>query len=264
MKKIISFCLTLLLLQSVFCLVLSPIAISAQTQEVLTNQKVIEMVKTGISNQIIIAKIKSSKNSFDTSTKAIQALKTVGVNDSIILEMVQNASSGAEKSQDDSTSNNKSTDSGEKLTLPDGTPVKLRIARNMSSADAKTGETVDFEVLEDVKVGETVIIARGAVALGTVTNGKPKGRMGKGGKLDITIDSVRLVSGEKIALRAVKENKGSGSTGAMTGAIVASSILFFPAAPFFLLMKGKDIKIPKGTELTAYTNSDITLSADKF
>lgn len=148
--------------------------------------------------------------------------------------------------------------------LEDGTPVKMRINRTMSSADAKTGETIDFEILEDVKVGETVVINRGANALGTVTRGKPKGRMGKGGKLDINIDSVRLVSGEKIALRAVKETKGGSHTGAMTGAIVASSILFFPAAPFFLFMKGKDITIPKGTEITAYVNGAVPLDAKKF
>ncbi len=148
--------------------------------------------------------------------------------------------------------------------LQDGTPLKLRINRNMSSADAKTGETIDFEVLEDVKFGEMIIIPRGSTALGTVTRGKPKARMGRGGKLDINIDSVRTVTGEKIALRAIKEGKGKGSTGAMTGAIVATSILFFPAAPFFLFMKGKDIKIPKGTEITAYVNGDSALEKDKF
>ncbi len=148
--------------------------------------------------------------------------------------------------------------------LQDGTPVKLRTTRNMSSADDKTGATVDFEVLEDVKVGETVVIPRGGVALGTVTRGKPKARMGRGGKLDINIDSVRLVSGEKVALRAVKGTKGRDNTGAMTGAIVATSILFFPAAPFFLFMKGKDITIPKGTEITAYINGDIPLEPSKF
>lgn len=148
--------------------------------------------------------------------------------------------------------------------LQDGTPIKLRTSRNMSSADDKTGATVDFEVLEDVKVGETIVIARGGTALGTVTRGKPKGRMGKGGKLDINIDSVRLVSGEKVALRAVKETKGGSHTGAMTGAIVASSILFFPAAPFFLFMKGKDITIPKGTEITAYINGDVPLEQSRF
>ncbi|MEJ7849372.1 MAG: PEGA domain-containing protein [Pyrinomonadaceae bacterium] len=148
--------------------------------------------------------------------------------------------------------------------LQDGTPLKLRINRNMSSADAKTGETVDFEVLEDVKLGEIIVVPRGATALGTVTRGKAKARMGRGGKLDINIDSVRTVTGEKIALRAIKETKGKGSTGAMTGAIVASSILFFPAAPFFLFMKGKDIKIPKGTEITAYVNGDSALDKNKF
>lgn len=148
--------------------------------------------------------------------------------------------------------------------LLDGTPIKLRLGRNMSSADAKTGETVDFEVLEDVKIGEVIVIQRGGVALGTVTRGKPKGRLGKGGKLDINIDSVLTVTGEKIALRAVKQTKGYNSTAPMTGAIVAAGILFFPAAPFFLFLKGKDIKIPKGTEITAYINGDASLDRDRF
>ena len=33
--------------------------------------------------------------------------------------------------------------------LEDGTPVKLRINRTISSADARVGETIDFEVLEE-------------------------------------------------------------------------------------------------------------------
>ena len=88
--------------------------------------------------------------------------------------------------------------------------------------------------------------------------------MARGGKLDINIDSVRLVSGEKAALRAVKEVKGGGHTGAMTGGIVATSLVFFPAAPFFLFMHGKDISIPKGTEITAYVNGDMRLDLSKF
>ncbi len=42
----------------------------------------------------------------------------------------------------------------------------------------------------------------------------------------------------------------------MTGAIVATSIVFFPAAPLFLFVHGKDITIPSGTEITAYVNGD--------
>lgn len=148
--------------------------------------------------------------------------------------------------------------------LEDATPVKLRINRNMSSADAQLNETVDFEVLEEVKVHEVVVIPRGGTAWGTVTEAQPKRRMGRGGKLNINIDNVRLASGEKVALRAIKDVKGGGHQGAITGAIVATSIVFFPAAPLFLLVHGKDITIPKGTEITAYINGDVPLDPKKF
>jgi hypothetical protein len=148
--------------------------------------------------------------------------------------------------------------------LEDGIPVKLRTARTISSADAHTGDTLDFEVLEDVSVKDTLVIPKGGIAWGTVTDAQPKRRMGRGGKLDINIDSVRLVDGEKVPLRAVKDVKGGGHTGAMTGAMVGTAIVFFPAAPLFLFMHGKDITIPKGTEITAYINGDTRLEEAKF
>ncbi|MCI0625909.1 MAG: PEGA domain-containing protein [Acidobacteria bacterium] len=148
--------------------------------------------------------------------------------------------------------------------LEDGTPIKMRITRTLSSADAKVDDRVDFEVLEEIKVGDVVVVSRGALALATVTEAQPKRRMGRAGKLNVNIDTVRLVSGEKIPLRAVKEVKGGGNQGKMTGAIVATSIVFFPAAPLFLFVHGKDITIPKGTEITAYINGNTPLDPSKF
>jgi hypothetical protein len=46
--------------------------------------------------------------------------------------------------------------------------------------------------------------------------------------------------------------------------MVATGILFFPAAPLFLFMKGKNITIPKGTEITAYVAADTPLDQAKF
>jgi PEGA domain len=148
--------------------------------------------------------------------------------------------------------------------LEDGTPVKLKLNRTISSADAHVNDTVDFEILEQVTVKGDIVIPRGGIAWGTVTEAEPKRRMARGGKLNVNIDSVRLASGEKIPLRAVKDMKGGGHVGAMTGAMVATAIVFFPAAPLFLFMKGKDITIPQGTEITAYTSGDIPLDASKF
>ncbi len=150
------------------------------------------------------------------------------------------------------------------FTLEDGTPVKIRINRTVSSADATVGETIDFEVLEEVRVNDVLVIPKGGLAFATVTAAQAKRRMARGGKLDINIDYVRLVDDEKAALRAVKELKGGGHTGAMTGAIVATSLVLWPAAPFFLFMHGKDITIPKGTEITAYASGDMKLDIARF
>ena len=148
--------------------------------------------------------------------------------------------------------------------LAEDTPVRVKITRTMSSKDARVDERVDFEVLEDVKVGDAVVIPRGAMAIATVTEAHPKRRMGRSGKLKMNIDYVRLASGDKVALRAVKGGNGGNHIAAMTGAMVATSIVFFPAAPLFLFMHGKDITIPKGTEVTAYVAADTPLDPSKF
>ncbi len=168
----------------------------------------------------------------------------------------------AAQAAQDSSSTNYTSAKG--FVLEDGTPVKIRINRTISSGDAHVGDTVDFEVLQDVSVNGTLVVPKGGLAFATVTEAQAKRRMARGGKLDINIDYVKLVSSEKAALRAVKDLKGGGHTGAMVGGMVATSLVFFPAAPFFLFMHGRDITIPKGTEVTAYVNGDMKLDIAKF
>lgn len=150
------------------------------------------------------------------------------------------------------------------MALLDGTPVKLRLARNLSSNVEELGNTVDFEVLEEIRIGDTLVVRKGAAAIGTVTEAAKSRRMGRAGKLNVAIDHVRTTANEKVALRAVRESEGGSNAGKMTGAIVATSIVFFPAAPLFLLWKGKEYKIPKGTEITAYVNGDFPLAKAKY
>jgi hypothetical protein len=148
--------------------------------------------------------------------------------------------------------------------LEDAVPMRLRFNRTVSSADAHVGDTVDFEVLQDISVNGTLVVPKGGIAVGTVTEAQPKRRMARGGKLEINVDYVKLADGDKAALRAVKGGSGGGHTGAMTAGIVATGLVFFPAAPFFLFMHGKDITMPKGAEFTAYVNGDMKLDIAKF
>jgi hypothetical protein len=149
-------------------------------------------------------------------------------------------------------------------TLLDGTPVKLRLSETISSAEAKTNQEIPFEVVEEVKVDDVVVLPKGATAMGTVTEADHKKSMGRAGKLNIAIKYTRLADNEKAALRATKDTKGGGHVGAMTGAMVATAIVFFPAAPLFLFIHGKDITIPQGTEITAFVEGDMHLDMSKF
>jgi hypothetical protein len=123
---------------------------------------------------------------------------------------------------------------------------------------------VEFEVLEEIRSQGVLIVPKGGVALGTVTEAQPKRRMARGGKLEIVMDSVRLEDGEKAALRATKGGNGGGHTGAMTAGIVATALVCIVCAPLFLLMHGKDITIPKGTEIPTFVNGNMPLDLAKF
>ncbi|HXR33364.1 MAG TPA: PEGA domain-containing protein [Verrucomicrobiae bacterium] len=148
--------------------------------------------------------------------------------------------------------------------LPDGTKVPLVLGRELSSGKESAGNRVDFEVTEDVKVKDAVVIPKGSLAMGTIVEAQARRRLGRAGKLDVRIEEVRLADGSRARLRAMQESKGKGRQGLMTGAMIATGVLFFPAAPVFLFMRGKDVVIAKGTPVASYIDGDTQLDAAKF
>ena len=177
--------------------------------------------------------------------------------------LAQSSSPPAPPGQSQST-NGQPTGPSRGFVLQDGTAVTLRLDRSLSSADAHAGDRVDFEVAEEISVDRIVVIPKDSPASGTVIEAHKKRRLGRAGKLDVTIGSVQLVDGEKATLRAVKESQGGSHTGIVAGGIVATSLIVWPVAPVFLLLHGKDVTIPKGTEVTAYISGDVKLDPAKF
>jgi hypothetical protein len=55
---------------------------------VLTNSDILNMNRMGLSTEVLVAKIKSSPNNFDTSPSQLQQLKSSGLPDAVILAMV--------------------------------------------------------------------------------------------------------------------------------------------------------------------------------
>src|SRR4030095_10774980 len=69
-------------------------ATSLTAQALLTNDSLVALKKAGLSDSIIISKIKSSQTKFDTSSKALIGLKNAGMSDQVI-EAVLNAGSAS-------------------------------------------------------------------------------------------------------------------------------------------------------------------------
>jgi hypothetical protein len=57
-------------------------------QEVLTNDSVIQMIKAGLPEAVVIAKIKSTATKFDLKTDSLVGLKKAGVSDKVLEAMV--------------------------------------------------------------------------------------------------------------------------------------------------------------------------------
>jgi hypothetical protein len=241
-------------------LVVVTIASSLCAQDALDNGSVLKLVQAGVGDELIIALVASQPGTFALDPESLVALKTGGASDKVIAALLTKAPASAVPAPQSINP----ASPPESLLLPDGTPVKMRLTHNVSSTQAKVGDTVEFEVLSDVSVGNCLLVKRGTLATGTVVLAEKKKMMARGGRLGITVDSVSLLGGGTVALRGAQE-KGAGHANfvAMTAGMIATAVVFLPATPVFLLMHGSEVTIPKGTAITAFVEGDIKLDLDR-
>ncbi len=70
-------------------------AVSANEEEVLTNEDVLVMTDAGLTERVIVAKIMASETDFDTSREALVALTSAGVGPSVLEAMVKKTAPAA-------------------------------------------------------------------------------------------------------------------------------------------------------------------------
>src|SRR3981081_3602903 len=100
----------------------------------------------------------------------------------------------------------KTMPSGFDLTLANGTPVHLKLGKTISTAGAHVGDVVELHAAEEVVVDGITVVPIGATAVGIVTEVEPKKRLGRGGKLALSINFLRLRHKKKGAAGALHEN----------------------------------------------------------
>lgn len=218
--------------------------------EVLTNDDVVKMFKDGIASEIIVAKIKASMTSFDTSPLTIQKLKQDGITDGVVLAMIESGT------KQPTGLSNKSTREAVELKVVDGTEIEIALTNNVSGQEANVGDLVDFTVLRPVQLNGVTIFQKGASARGRITTAKKSGRWGKAGKLEWAMQDVQAVDGSRVPARFTKRLIGDSSGGTVAVAAVATAVFLGPVALLWGLKKGKAALIPAGNRYTAFVQGD--------
>ena len=123
------------------------------------------------------------------------------------------------------------------------------MVKTISSADARVGDAVELEVLDDISVQGVPVLPKGSKAGGVIAIADPKKRFGRSGRLAFSITSARLADGEQAHLRGYHEESGTSNT---------SSSAVNP------LTSGKDVEILKDTEFPALVDGDVPLKREAF
>lgn len=132
------------------------------------------------------------------------------------------------------------------VVLADGTVVKLRMTSATTPGSVRVGTNLELEVAEDVRVNDILVIAKGDAASAEVTNLRSGMSSTRGGWIDINLDTVALVDGERVAIRASKARPLHDTQ----ETVVSSS--------------GQDASITQGTDLIAYINGSQTLDVTRL
>ncbi len=143
------------------------------------------------------------------------------------------------------------------VVIPDGTEISAVTTETISSKTAHEDDPISFKVDEDVLINGHVVIAKGAVIKGVVTNAKKSGFFGRGGNLNIRVENTTTVDGQKLKVRAAKGKEGSDKT----GTTVALVVLF---GPLGFLKKGKNAEIKEGTKVKVFTDEEKTVNVVKM
>jgi hypothetical protein len=247
-------------------------------------QDVVDLVKGGVPATSILAKTKSSCINFHLTAEAGSRLRAAGATDALVAGLVSTCYKGepAEitnvnprphvappkvvvlhdtvKVHDTPVTPVRSVSnvvpppspSGITAILPDGTGLNALLGQAISSKDAKNGDRVKMSVAEDLVINGRILITKGTPIIAEVSDAKPAGRFGRGGKLTLRLIGTTAVDDQPVKLRGTKEVAGDDNT----GSAVALSLLY--GAGFF--RHGEDITFKEGYVIPVFVDQQMTIT----
>ncbi|MEO7994728.1 MAG: hypothetical protein ABI743_10055 [bacterium] len=165
-------------------------------------------------------------------------------------ELAEIAALEAERAELDAAAIAPFADGSGALTLPAGTPLKLKLAESLYSQRNEEGDEVVFTLSEDVVLlGQTYLVA-GTPILGRITKASPAKSWGRSGSVHVFAKAIMAPYCNTIPVTDTFSSTERSKTGKTILGIMAFGVIFGGA------VKGKKIEIPAGYEMTLFTHAD--------
>lgn len=143
------------------------------------------------------------------------------------------------------------------ITVPEGTPIKLKLLETLKCENSHEGDSVGFEVMDDVTIDGVTVIRHGALAYGRIADGTTWARrLGRGGKVALDLKYVTDVTGRQIPIAEGRYTQARG-----LGSEITVAMVYVPN-PLWLLALGKRTNFPKEKMVIVVTraNADVNLT----
>ncbi len=130
------------------------------------------------------------------------------------------------------------------------TPVIIRSNEEINTKTLKSGDSINFSVVQDVTDEKGRIFIKANTPVSANITFKPKEYIGRSAEITITDFHTRAVDDTYVPLSSTISVEPEDK---MVLSIVLSTVL----CPLFLLMKGRNAILPEGTVKGVYTLSDV-------
>jgi hypothetical protein len=253
----------------------------------LTNDSIIEMVTSKVPTGVILSQMRASKTNFVLTSAEVIRLSKAGVPGPVIEAMrdPKHIPAAPADTKKVTTATTKATvapppaappvspqpqNAANKTTAPppapppapvkpvtvsvpvsvaDAMPFSIKLAEDVP-ADAEEGRALRFTVVDGLKVGENVVIAKGATVTGSVVEAAGKKKIfGMGGKMTFRLLQADAVDGKKLNVRA---EPSRGKEGPAKRPIDAGA-----------KGKSKEIAAAAGSEYVAYVEGEQSVTVHK-
>jgi len=138
--------------------------------------------------------------------------------------------------------------------IPKDTNINLELIDPISSKKSKEGNTFRLKTIENILINDVVVIPANQEVLGTITKARKNGMLGRKGRLEFKIDSIKTINGVNVPLTAEVKGKGHSDNGAVAVAAAVSLV-------GGLFMKGTNIYYEPGQKFVAVVSTDTDLNA---